>query len=358
LLQYDTFTLGGLRECSAAIRGKTAFDDVHIIHILYIFSCLIVSFIVPSVSVIIPVFDVEPYISRCARSLFGQTLRDVEFIFIDDCTPDRSIEVLLDVLDDYPERKDQVVIYKMPQNSGQARVRMQGISLAKGEYVIHCDSDDEVALDAYEKMYLKALKEHLDVVACDFYLEQEGSRVKRSLYAPIGKEVDAILSGKVMGSLWCRLFKRSLLKGIVPPVGNMTEDVVITVQALQRAQSIGYLSEALYHYHLRGTSISKSSGKEADLIRWKSFYANSQLVVDVLKLPARHAPLVFFKYRTRYYLQRYVHLPDCYRLWRNTFPEIDRYFLFTPEIPLMEKLWFVLIHLHLYHPWKVMTGKA
>lgn len=312
----------------------------------------------PSVSVIIPVFGVEQYMSRCARSLFGQTLEDMEFIFIDDCTPDRSIEIMREVLKDYPEREKQVVVYRMPENSGQAKVRMKGISLATGEYVIHCDSDDEVEPEAYEKMYLKAVKERLDVVACDYFQEQESGRKRCSIYAPEGKEIDAVLSGRVMGALWCRLFRRSLLEDIVPPAGNMTEDVVITVQALQRAQSIGYLQEPLYHYYLRGSSISKSAGKEADLARWKSFYANSRLVVDLLKLPARHAPLVYFKYRTRYHLQKFVHIPECYQLWRGTFPEIDRLFLFTPGIPLEEKFWFILIHLHLYHPWKVMTGKA
>ena len=243
----------------------------------------------------------------------------------------------------------------MPQNSGQARVRMQGISMATGEYVIHCDSDDEVELEAYERMYLKAIEEHLDVVACDYFLEQGSTRKSRFLYAPAGEEVDAILSGKVIGALWCRLFKRTLLDGIIPPVGNMSEDLVITIQALKRAHGTGYVQDALYHYYLRESSISGNAGIEADVARWKSSYANSRLVVDILDLPARHSTLVYFKYRSRYYLQKYVHLPEYYNSWINTFPEIDRYFLFIPGIPLQEKFWFLLIHLHLYHPWKRIT---
>ena len=96
----------------------------------------------PAVSVIIPVCKVEPYMARCARSLFGQTLDDIEFLFIDDCSPDRSIDVMREVLAEFPARKDQVTVFRMPRNSGQAAVRMQGIALARGEYVIHCDSDD------------------------------------------------------------------------------------------------------------------------------------------------------------------------------------------------------------------------
>ena len=63
----------------------------------------------PAVSVIIPVYKVEPYMARCARSLFSQTMEDLEFIFIDDCSPDRSIDVMREVLEEFPERKDQVV---------------------------------------------------------------------------------------------------------------------------------------------------------------------------------------------------------------------------------------------------------
>ena len=80
----------------------------------------------PKVSVIIPVYGVEKYIERCARSLFEQTLDDIEYLFIDDCTPDRSIEVLKSILEEYPNRKEQVIIHRMEQNSGQAAVRKWG----------------------------------------------------------------------------------------------------------------------------------------------------------------------------------------------------------------------------------------
>ncbi len=64
----------------------------------------------PKISVIVPVYNVAPYMERCARSLFGQTLEDMEFIFVDDCSPDESIAVLRRVMQDYPERMNQVRI--------------------------------------------------------------------------------------------------------------------------------------------------------------------------------------------------------------------------------------------------------
>ena len=98
----------------------------------------------PKVSVIVPIYKVEPFIERCARSLFEQTLDDIEYIFVNDCTPDKSMEVLSRVLEDYPGRKEQVRIITMPVNSGLPKVRRAGLEVASGDYIIHCDSDDWV----------------------------------------------------------------------------------------------------------------------------------------------------------------------------------------------------------------------
>ena len=101
----------------------------------------------PKVTVIIPVYGVEKYISRCARSLFEQTLDDIEYIFVDDCTKDNSIGVLQEVLEQYPQRREQTRIVKLLVNSGQAAARKYGMQLATGDYIIHCDGDDG---DKYE----------------------------------------------------------------------------------------------------------------------------------------------------------------------------------------------------------------
>ena len=94
----------------------------------------------PKVSVIIPIYGVEKYIERCVRSLFEQTLDDIEYLFIDDCSPDGSVRIIMRILDEYPNRKEQVIIHRMEQNSGQAKVREWGMKNATGDYVIHCDS--------------------------------------------------------------------------------------------------------------------------------------------------------------------------------------------------------------------------
>ena len=111
----------------------------------------------PKVSVVIPIYGVEKYIERCAVSLFEQTLHDIEFVFVDDCTPDHSIEILKQVIEKYrpcfEEKNYAVRIERMSSNSGLPTVRRHGVSWCSGEYVTHCDSDDWVAPNMYELLY-------------------------------------------------------------------------------------------------------------------------------------------------------------------------------------------------------------
>ena len=165
----------------------------------------------PKISIIIPVYKVEKYIERCARSLFEQTLDDIEYLFIDDCSPDKSIEELKDILDEYPHRKSQTIIHRMERNKGQAAVRYWGVKNATGDYLIHCDSDDWVELDMYQQMYNKAIEEDADVVVCD-YVVTNGTSVIKTINAchakSPGQLIENCLFQRDPWPLWNKLFKR------------------------------------------------------------------------------------------------------------------------------------------------------
>lgn len=97
---------------------------------------------VKKVSIIIPIYGVELFIERCAISLFEQTLDDIEYIFVDDCTMDKSVQILQGIIAKYPQRKDNVFIIRHERNKGLASARKTGLKFVHGEYVAHCDSDD------------------------------------------------------------------------------------------------------------------------------------------------------------------------------------------------------------------------
>lgn len=96
----------------------------------------------------VPIYGVEKYIERCARSLFEQTYENLEYIFVDDCTPDKSIEILERVMEDYPNRKEQVRIIRHEHNRGLAAARNTALDAATSPFITHVDSDDYLSLDA------------------------------------------------------------------------------------------------------------------------------------------------------------------------------------------------------------------
>ena len=94
------------------------------------------------VSILVPVYAVEDYIAECAQSLFGQDYHDLEYIFVDDCSPDNSISVLKEVLTAFPERANQMKIIRHEQNKVVGAARQTAFEHATGEAIMHADSDD------------------------------------------------------------------------------------------------------------------------------------------------------------------------------------------------------------------------
>ena len=107
------------------------------------------------VSILVPVYGVEKYIEKCAVSLFEQSYEDIEYIFVNDCTPDRSIEVLRGTIARYPQRQKQVVIIDHDVNRGLGAARHTATDAATGELVMHVDSDDYLMPHAVEHLCAK-----------------------------------------------------------------------------------------------------------------------------------------------------------------------------------------------------------
>lgn len=292
----------------------------------------------PKVSVIVPVYGVEKYIERCARSLFGQTLDDIEYLFINDCTPDNSIEILKSVLNEYPNRKSQVFIHQMEKNSGQAVVRQWGMQHATGEYIIHCDSDDWVSPNIYEKLYDKAISEDLDIVWCSFF-RSDGTTHK--LYS------DAKQPFLMQGPLWNKLVKRSIYteNEIIYPTTNKAEDGALMAQLSFFSRSRGYLDEPLYYYFINSASICGQIDEASCLRKLEQECANVDIRVSFLKKHQSEKKyekdIVLWKYTARNNLLPLLKQKKYRILWRNTYPEIEQYILFNHHVPIRTKLGYI-----------------
>lgn len=298
----------------------------------------------PKVSVIIPVYGVEKYIERCARSLFEQTLDDIEYLFIDDCTPDCSIEILKQVLEEYPQRKPLVVIHHMKQNSGQAKVRKWGMENATGEYVIHCDSDDWVDRDMYRAMYEKAKEENADVVLCQ-YARTDGTEILPDLtYFNENTLISDMLLEKTNWSLCSRLCKKELYSDIHYPTQNMGEDFHIVVQISLKSHHTAYIPRVYYYYYSNPNSICKFPTVDACLSRYNQTLENFKYVINKLisekVFVEKSAEILNIKNHCRFHLVPYINMWSFYRLWLNTYPEINIPFAYVKGIPIRQRLRF------------------
>lgn len=204
------------------------------------------------VSVLVPVYNVSKFIEQCLRTLFGQTYDNIQYIFVNDCTPDQSIEIIQKVLNEYPQRKEHVKIINHDKNRGLAAARNTGIENAEGEYILHVDSDDYIELDMVEIMFKKAKEEDADIVVCDFNIKwKKTHKIAHQHFFCKNQYLQDILNTKAMPGVVNKLIKRSLYleNGIFPFEGiNLGEDYVTTPKLISKARHISKVNKPLYHY--------------------------------------------------------------------------------------------------------------
>lgn len=209
----------------------------------------------PKVTVIVPVYNVAAYIEKCAVSLFEQTLDSLEILFVDDCSPDNSIDIINDTLKKYPERSLNTRIIRMPSNNGQAVARRKGMIEANGQYIIHCDGDDWIDLDLYERLYSKAIQINADVVICDVVHETINGQIfyNANTISSYGKDIirewySCSLSMYTVN----KMVKRSLIikYNILPWKGlNMWEDNGLYSRIFYYANFVECVHGSYYHYN-------------------------------------------------------------------------------------------------------------
>jgi glycosyltransferase involved in cell wall biosynthesis len=232
----------------------------------------------PILSVVIPVFKAERFVERCVRSLFSQDFDDVEFIIVDDCSPDRSIEVIKNTLEDFPNRKPFVKFIHHSTNKGAFCTKHEGIARSQGKYVYVPDSDDWIEPETFRKYIDAAEQSGADIVYANHYVDykQSAKPIKNPdidvRFATNKDEVMAdIFTVKIFQGmcLWINLFKKSLFDrtGIEIPDKKVIDDVYMVPILYYYAQKVHYADFYAYHYikynpiSLTGTSyLSENHG--------------------------------------------------------------------------------------------------
>lgn len=208
----------------------------------------------PKVSVIVPIYNVAAYIEGCARSLMEQTLTDIEYIFVNDCTQDNSIEILKQTIERYPDRKSSVKYVSHNVNKGLTSARNSGLKLASGDYIAHCDSDDWVEPTMYEELYNKAIDDKADVVYSDINMvfKDYCSTYRAAEYSDCKKTFMRNYIASVWTCLVNLFAKRELYQAnnlSSPTHLCYCEDFWLSVRLLHYADRISYLGKAFYNYN-------------------------------------------------------------------------------------------------------------
>ncbi len=311
----------------------------------------------PKVSVIIPVYGVEKYIERCAISLFEQTLTEMEFIFVDDCSPDHSIQVLERIINKYPLRKDQITILHHQQNKGLPQARQTGISRASGEFIAHCDSDDWVTLDAYESLYNLAIKNGADIVAFDDveYYGEEKQPIYRMFDSNVTITIDNHLSTWLFKwSLCCKLIKKDIYNNPYNYVyHNHGEDMALFFQLLKYSTHCIYIPKAFYIANKQNESISRVSSIEKEYIKFDDLKANVQLIEDFYRESDKYTEksIMHLKLNIMETLVPLFKIDKSARcIWLKNFPEIHSSILNIKDdtFSLKQRIKYLMIKFHLY----------
>ena len=206
------------------------------------------------ISLIVPIYGVEKYIAKFAESALDQTYQDLQFIFVNDGTKDRSMEILRDLISSrYTHLQSRIVIIDK-ENGGLPSARKAGLDVAEGEYVLFADSDDWMETDAVEKVMAKADETHADIIYFDL-IKEYGNRTsykREREYTGATKDdfIVNMFNYKSFGYTVTKCFKRRLYTENViyfPKLG-MHEDIYLMSQIIFHAKSLVHIPEALYHY--------------------------------------------------------------------------------------------------------------
>ena len=227
-----------------------------------------------SLSIILPVFNVEKYLDRCIKSIIEGSYNDLEIIIVNDGSKDNSDSIIKKYLEKYKN-----ITYIVKENGGLSHARNVGYIYAKGEYIAFFDSDDYIEKDMYEKLMGKVKDYKYDIVVSDLYIEYEETGKKVYVSSNILEEYrgltdnvkDINIKKDIMEKIYIavhnKIYRKELIdktfKNNMPFVNGMYyEDILYTYSILQNIESISFVKEPLYYYVQRNSSISNNYDKK------------------------------------------------------------------------------------------------
>jgi glycosyltransferase involved in cell wall biosynthesis len=210
----------------------------------------------PIVSIVVPVYNVDEYISKCIDSLLSQTLKKIEIILVDDGSTDLSGKIC----DEYALKDNRIkVIHK--ENNGLSSARNSGLAIANGDYIGFVDSDDWVKEDMFEFLYKNIMTYDADISVCGHFIVDGVTvePIRNDGEIKILNHTEALsailLDDEINSFAWDKLYKRKLFVDLYYPVGRRFEDIAFTYLVFNRSKRVVQTNVSKYYYVRRSDSI-------------------------------------------------------------------------------------------------------
>lgn len=205
------------------------------------------------ISIIVPVYNVEDYLSKCIDSIINQTYRNLEIIIVNDGSSDNSGQ-----MSDQYAKKDERIIVLHKENGGLSSARNAGLDIAKGDYIGFVDSDDYIASNMYEILYNSIINHNCDISIARIQASDR-EEIKDNRVMVLNK-VEAlersILSDDLEVCIPNRLYKRFIFNNLRFETGKIYEDFLIVTDIFLNVENVVYNGNANYHYTIRAGSIT------------------------------------------------------------------------------------------------------
>ena len=221
------------------------------------------------VSIIIPVYNGEKYIERCYKSIKNQTYKNLEIIFINDCSTDKTGTILEEIKKEDPRCK----IINNKKNSGVSATRNNGIKHATGKYIAFCDIDDTMSEIMIEKMLKEIEKESAEICCCGLKRIDSNGKAKEVLWNSKKETYSAkeayknwLIGKKIGNSMYTKLVLRELFEDVEFPVGEIFEESYVITKLFNKCNKIVHCGEILYNYYINNNSIINSGFNDNKLI--------------------------------------------------------------------------------------------
>lgn len=241
------------------------------------------------VSILVPIYKVEKHIEKCVRSLMEQTYSSIEYIFVDDCSPDGSIEVLNRVISQYPKRKSNCRIIKHERNRGLSAARNTAIENANGLFVSHVDSDDWLEKEAISILVAKQIETDADIVSGNaLQVLMNGTKVvEEPTYCNKDEMMKGLLdfNSPLNHTIWRRLIRLSLYKenNIRCKEGtNQGEDFQVMPQLVYYSNKVEKVDHVVYNYNCMNEN-SYMNNLNHNVNLWRQNIGSHRVVEDFFK---------------------------------------------------------------------------